>query len=51
MVRDREAWCAAIHGGHKELDTTGQLNNNNKEQIQITDGRTHSIFWMLDVNP
>ena len=24
---DREARCAAIHGGRKELDTTGQLNN------------------------
>ena len=22
MVMDREAWRAAIHGGHKELDTT-----------------------------
>ena len=21
MVKDREAWCAAVHGGHKELDT------------------------------
>jgi len=26
MVMDREAWYAAIHGGHKELDTTEQLN-------------------------
>ena len=26
MVRDREAWCAAVHGGHKVLDTTEQLN-------------------------
>ena len=22
LVMDREAWHAAIHGGHKELDTT-----------------------------
>ena len=22
VVRDRETWHAAVHGGHKELDTT-----------------------------
>ena len=22
IVKDREAWRAAVHGGHKELDTT-----------------------------
>ena len=22
MVKDREAWSAAVHGGHTELDTT-----------------------------
>ena len=28
-VRDREAWRFAVHGGRKESNTTGQLNNNN----------------------
>ena len=23
IVRDRESWPAAIHGGHKKLDMTG----------------------------
>ena len=26
LVMDREAWHTALHGGHKELDTTEQLN-------------------------
>ena len=26
LVMSREAWHAAIHGGHKESDTTEQLN-------------------------
>ena len=28
MVKDREAWHPAVHGGHKESDTTKWLNNN-----------------------
>ena len=28
MVKDRKAWHAAVHGGHKELDMTEQLHNN-----------------------
>ena len=31
MMRDREAWQAAVHGGHKELDRTVQLNNYNSK--------------------
>ena len=26
LVMDREAWYAAVHGDHKESDTTEQLN-------------------------
>ena len=30
IVMDREAWRAAVHGGHSELDMTESLNNNKK---------------------
>ena len=26
LVMNREAWHAAVHGGHKQLDTTERLN-------------------------
>ena len=28
IVKDRRSWCAAVHGGHRESDTTERLNNN-----------------------
>ena len=28
IVKDREAWCAAVHGGPKDSDMTERLNNN-----------------------
>ena len=28
VMKDRGAWCAAIHGGHKESDMTWRLNSN-----------------------
>ena len=32
MLKDREAWCGAVHWGHKVLDTTEQLNNDNNNR-------------------
>ena len=33
LVKDREAWRAAAHGGHKESDTTEQLNWTEKSRL------------------
>ena len=35
LVMDREAWRAAVHGGHKELDMTELLNNSNNISGQL----------------
>ena len=31
MVKDRDAWHVAVHGGHKESDTIERLNDNNMQ--------------------
>ena len=36
MVKDREAWHATVHGGHKESDRTEGLNSNNFDQCEMT---------------
>ena len=38
MVKDRETWCAAVHGDHKQSDRTEQLNN------RCIDCRMHSYL-------
>ena len=35
MVKDREAWCAAVHGVSKESDPTEQLKNNKLQAAAV----------------
>ena len=54
MVKDREAWRAAVHVACKELDTTEWLNNNNKlatdsqQRPPVYHRELFSIFWPPD---
>ena len=48
IVKDREAWCAACSPwGHKELDTTERLNNNNVNRTFISTGKLGSRCDLL----
>ena len=38
IVKDRETWRAAAHGGHKESDMTELLTNNNLAEISDENG-------------
>ena len=36
IVKDREAWSAAVHGGHKKLNMTEPLrNNSNNRELHL----------------
>ena len=35
IVKDREAWHAAVHGGHKESDKSKWLNNNKWQEVDL----------------
>ena len=43
MVKDREAWCAAVHGSRKELDLTDWLNSKSNRN-------RHSKFYFFYYN-
>ena len=36
LVMDREAWCAVVHGGHKESDMTEWLNRTEQYLCKVT---------------
>ena len=35
IVKEREAWRAAVHGGHKKLDVTERLNTHTHILISV----------------
>ena len=52
-VKDGEAWSAAVHGGHKELDTTERLNNNHHPLLEkFLDSiiKSFESFWCRQQN-
>ena len=47
MVKDRETWCAAVHGGHKYLETTEQLNNKKSPSKDVLTCVCSAIFLLV----
>ena len=47
VVRDREAWCAAVHGVARSQDMTGQLNYNNFHPYRV-DKELAQQWWLLE---
>ena len=43
IVKDREAWHAALHGGHKESDMTSRLIYNKLSQLLFTASGIHDV--------
>ena len=43
IAKDRETWCAAVHGGCKELDMTEQLNSSKAEEEKMSSLEGHSL--------
>ena len=44
IVKDGEAWRAAVHAGHKALDTTWGLNTNKLDYENENEG---CLFWEI----
>ena len=47
IVKDRGAWRATVHGGHKESNTTQELNNKCLLTFYLMEDTTIRILFLL----